>query len=464
MSLGVLPRPALWSLTTAEVLSVPCPTCGSLKRTRCVTLRDRPVATLHRGRISRYLDIRFGLRPAPGPRREAPRAPARIARPVPDHVHGRVARPWLLPLEALTDLVNVSFLDLAKVVAAEACGVDRDELMPLLYGPDRITDSIDALTYALHDLTIRQEIRLLTLGDDVTSEQLGWQRNAVQRRLSEAENTLKRHRVAELDAAGLVPDHNTAPTDDPERLARTWLGRYLREERDELIRQIAAGRGLSPHAFAYVGSVSEKIERAVSRGLLAAPVNDQVAALRTMGDAEFRAYVTVDASRQQGRDDALCHPLVLPRWRAHLAALSTHLAPKALNASSTALVRLPWTRMGAYSGSRLEDLRSRRTQLGAVIQRSRESHRLEVALNDAVSLAEAADPQQHTMDDVVVAALDRLQARHHDLYRVIEECVQPHVARTGLMAHRDPERRGQLRRDVFAALDRQVLCSPAGAR
>ncbi|WP_030018189.1 hypothetical protein [Streptomyces monomycini] len=50
-------------------------------------------------------------------------------------------QPWQLPLHELSDLINVSLLDLARVVTAQACGMRRTGLDELLFGQDRIHQS-----------------------------------------------------------------------------------------------------------------------------------------------------------------------------------------------------------------------------------------------------------------------------------------------------------------------------------
>lgn len=72
-------RSVPWGLTSAEVATIPCPTCGVPRYTLCRTLRDRPTTALHRSRTTRYLNMRFGLditdpharrsRPRPGAHR-----------------------------------------------------------------------------------------------------------------------------------------------------------------------------------------------------------------------------------------------------------------------------------------------------------------------------------------------------------------------------------------------------------
>ncbi|MET8699830.1 hypothetical protein ABZW10_13305 [Kitasatospora sp. NPDC004723] len=224
-----------------------------------MTLRDRPLTGHHRSRITRYLDIRFALlSPAQEDRKERRLAPAltgpglRIER-VPD------PNPWRLPLPDLADVISASFMDLVKVVVAESCGVERTGLIDLLYGRDRICESIDALTYGLHDLQLRKEEHVRAgLEEDPIVERWDHQTQSVRRRLGEANAELKRQRVAELSRYGLVST-NTPPTDDPVRFAKGLLGELFRDERAELMAQAAAAAGLSPNTSIQVANQSEKI-------------------------------------------------------------------------------------------------------------------------------------------------------------------------------------------------------------
>lgn len=172
-------------------------------------------------------------------------------------------------MHELTDLVNVSFLDLAKVVTAHACGLQRTGLDELLSGPDRIEQSIDALIYAMHDRQIRREIRVLSGGGHQEVEDLAAQERAVRDRLRDAERRLKGQRIAELTAAGLLPF--PAATNDSRRLARAWLGRYLPDEKEALVRRFAAGAGVAPSATVHIRSIPEKITRCIDSWMARRP-------------------------------------------------------------------------------------------------------------------------------------------------------------------------------------------------
>ncbi|MFF2792835.1 hypothetical protein ACFVT6_39865 [Streptomyces sp. NPDC058049] len=253
-------------------------------------------------------------------------------------------------------MINISFLDLARVVTAHACGLRRSGLDDLLYGPDHILQSIDALHYANHDRQIRREMRLLTVGPDEQGAELAEQQRRIQQRLRTARHLVKQRRIAELTAAGaLLP---TRPTDDPRQVARAWLGRFLSEEKEALVRDIAMAAGVSPAACTHIGSIEQKITKAIDNGWLTAPVSESVEQVLTLGDAAFRRRLLADAGRQNGRDDVLCHPLVLNRWRDQLHAVIGDLKPGAHGRVLTGFRGVP--AHGRHSAASLRRFHDRR--------------------------------------------------------------------------------------------------------
>lgn len=96
--------------------------------------------SIHRGRATRYLHVRFAVHPAPHGR--AARSAPSLHGPGLHAIQGPHPQPWRLPPAEIGALVDTSFLDLAKVVTAEASGLGAQELTGLLYGRDRIRAAI----------------------------------------------------------------------------------------------------------------------------------------------------------------------------------------------------------------------------------------------------------------------------------------------------------------------------------
>lgn len=451
-------RQARWNVTSSDIATIVCPTCDAPRHSLCRTLRDRPTTALHRGRTLRYLNTRFAL-DLPEPHH---RAAQRRSGPVLDGAGLRAVRvphpqPWRLPLHELSDLVNVSFLDLATVVTAQACGLRRTGLDDLLYGPDRIEQSIDALTYALNDRQIRREMLVLSGRSDESAESLKAQQDAVWRQLREAERRLKAQRVEELTTAGVLPF--PAATDDSRRVARAWLGRYLSAEKDALVLEIATAAGVPASAAAPIRTIQDKITRCIDNGWLIAPLNDAVRAVLALDESAFAKLLLADAGGQDERDDVLCHPLVLNRWRDQLNEMLRAVAPSAGNPHTknlTDLTRTPTARTTVQ----LEQLNARRRLFAALLQRRAEAVRLITTLNDGLSLAERTDPSHALLKRAGDQAYDELVRRHPDLYQRI----RTHLSRfeTPYGRLQIPGSRTQLREQLFKELDRTAMRTPAG--
>ncbi|MFF5931615.1 hypothetical protein [Streptomyces hydrogenans] len=444
-------HPALWSLTSKQVATIGCPTCGARQHSPCRTLRDRPTTALHRGRTTRYLNLRFGLDltdPHP-PKPAARTAVTRSGISVPT-TRAPAPQPWRLPLHELADRINISFLDHARVVTAHACGLRRTGLDDLLFGPDRILQSLDALTYALHDRQLQRETHTLTHGPDPHATHLAEQQHAIQTQLRQAAGLMKQRRIAELTQAGILP--MAAPSDDPRHIARAWLGRYLDDEKEALVQSIAAAAGIPRTAAAPIRSIRDKITKCIANGWITAPVNEAVEHLLACNSHTFRARLIADATQQDTRDDALCHPLILNRWRDELEQALTDLAPAAENPTTQRLHDL--TRTQPRRATPTRRLCDRRRLFAALLQRRDECTRLITDLNDTMTLAEQADPSYPALKNAADRAYDELVSRHPDLYHRIRSALAPHQTRYGRLAHGTP--RAELRKKVFADLDRHA--------
>jgi hypothetical protein len=351
-------------------------------------------------------------------------------------------------MQELTDLVHVSFLDLAKVVTAHACGLQRRGLDELLFGPDCIQQSIDALTYAMHDRQIRREMCVLGGDRSGDGELLAAQWRSVRGRLREAEGLLKKQRLADLTAAGILPF--PAATNDSLRLARMWLGRYLPDEKEALVRSIAAEAGVAPSATVHIRAIPQKIKQCIDNGWLVAPLTDAVEQLLELDKQAFRQRLIVDAGRNDTRDDVLCHPLLLNRWRDQLNEALTDIAPSAQNPHARYLHDITRTDT-VRSAAQLRRLHGRRRLFAALLQRRSECIRLITTLNDAMSLAERRDPSYELLKEAGARAYDELVRRHPALYQLILARLAPYETRPGRLEITGS--RAQLRDQIFDELD-----------
>ncbi|MFJ5882610.1 hypothetical protein [Kitasatospora cineracea] len=357
----------------------------------------------------------------------------------------------------MTDLISVSFLDLAKVVSVEACGLERSGLADLLYGADLIYASIDALTYAMHELQIRREERCLSTGrEDDQTEYWRWQHEALRRRLKEGKAELERQRVAELTRHGLLPA--PPPTDEPWRLAQAWLAQYLRAEWKTIFIRHLAAAGMPPAAAAN-DTDSEKIQCAIACGLITAPLSLEVSTVLALGDVEFRRRVLDDAGRHGNRDDVLCHPVLLHRWSEQLKVLRSAAAPKAHNRCTRTLTPLPWAKLTGMPPGQITQLSARRRLLASLLQRSGENRRLTQSTMDVIAVANQVAPGAKVAASAAQAASEELVRRHPDLYRTVRACLEPYETRYGRIADRDPALRRQWHRAAVDALDRAVEAS-----
>lgn len=441
---------AAWSVTTRDVTSIACPTCNANRHSPCRDLGDRPMATLHRGRTIRYLNARFALGAAePHARTRHTRTAPRLEGPGLHAVPTPHPEPWRLPLPELTDLINTSFFDLAKVVTAHACGLQRTGLDALLYGPDFIRQSLDALTYALHHHQLRAESETLAHGPTPLSQTLVRSQQALRTQMRQARKTLKQQRLANLNQEGLLPF--SPPVTDARHMARAWLGRYLAQEKEALVTSFASAMGVPETASRPIRSIRDKIPRALDNHWLHAPVTEPVKKLLDLDDVAFRSRVCADAGSQNLRDDNLCHPLVLNRWRDELTCALHQLAPSAQNPSPDRLCPLPV--VTPRSTVQIDALIRTRQLFAALVQRRDESIRLLADLTDMLTITERRDPSYSLLKQAGTQAYDELVRRHRHLYQHIRTRLAPYETRYQRL-DLPPGARATLRREIFAELDR----------
>ncbi|MFD9636588.1 hypothetical protein [Streptomyces violascens] len=418
--------------------TVVCPTCGAPRHAPCRSLLDRPLGVLHRGRIADYLALRCGPLPAGA------------------HPHGAMrsafgsppAQPWRLPLADLSDLLAVSFPALVMVATAQACGAGDDGLDRLLFAPDRLPQSVDALLYALHDRQLRQEARILAGRRDPIADELGRQHHALRERLDAAQAMLKNLYTDELTAAGILPFPR--PSHDTRHIARAWLGRYLQQEKEALVHAAARRLGVPCSASRPIRNVRDKVAKCLDNRWILAPRTAPVEAVLALDDQAFARLVREDAAVEHPRQDTLGHPLLVNRWRDQL---TTVLCPLAAGVRSAPAELTPLTRGELRaSGAEVGRLTARRRHLAALVRRREESTRLITELNHVMLLAERGDPSHRLIKEAGDTAFRELERRHPDIFRHIHARLARHADGRGLL-RLSPPQRSALRREVFAELD-----------
>ncbi|MCX4524383.1 MULTISPECIES: hypothetical protein [unclassified Streptomyces] len=307
------------------------------------------------------------------------------------------------------------------------------------------------MTYAQHDLQIRREERCLVVGRwDEEAQHLDWQYSAVAQRAQEARKEFQRRRTEDLTIAGVLP--GLPATDDPREQALLWLAQHLEPQFRGLFTEYSTAAGLPPEASMAVRTRHGAIERATARGLIHAPLHGEALRVHSMSEEEFRLRVLHDASTQADRDDALCHPLILHRWRQHLKQLQTEVAPGALSPSAQSLVALAWEELRPQSLHEVRELMGRRRLLGNLLQRYGENGRLRHAVHDAISIAEHTHPEKPLLMAAAREAREELGRGHPDGCKLIRNLLEPHLTRYGRLRLGSAQDRQQVRGEVMLAL------------
>ncbi|MDT0547668.1 hypothetical protein [Streptomyces lonegramiae] len=159
-----------------------------------------------------------------------------------------------------------------------------------------------------------------------------------------------------------------------------------------------------------------------------------------------------DAAQQDERDDVLCHPLVLSRWRDQLAETLLAFAAAAGNPHCTGLHDLT-LQQTPRTPAQLEQLHCRRRLFAARLQRRAEAIRLITSLNDALSVAERRDPSYAVLKHVADQAYNELVRRYPEQYRHIRARLSAFETRASRLQISGS--RTELRRQIFEELDRR---------
>ncbi|MFD5610567.1 hypothetical protein [Kitasatospora sp. NPDC127060] len=404
---------------------------------------------LHRGRTHRYLEVRFGLRPqatttwqalltATEARRRGALLRARF--------RDLDERPWEAVTGSLLDTIAADPTAYENAVIAEACGRAGPEISDLLFSPDWIDESLDALLRAAHDLQIRAETDQIATG--TRNRDLVRRRDAVRRRLKETRAHADRTRKASLPTA-----RTTADTVDPHRVATAWVGRYLKAERRDLVIEHALAAGVDS-ALLHHGTFQERVARHVATGRMKAPVGPQVERLLASPAETLREAVLRDALQPGARTDALGHPLVLETWAEQLDFLSTVAAPAAYAEPTGRLSALPPMTSARMLTAAADELAGRRQTLARLIERTHECERLRLAVSDIVMTLDRTAPGREAMGAAIRSADEELRRRHAELYAIARAHLYAYQDPSGRLADTWPDHHAAVRGTVLLAMER----------
>ncbi|WP_331731558.1 hypothetical protein [Kitasatospora sp. NBC_01300] len=436
-------------MTSTDVRTVPCPTCGTRAGQRCVTLRDKPCPALHRARTHRYLEVRFGLRPQTTTTWQALLSATEARR------RGALLRTrfrdldnrlWQPTADSLLDTIAVDSAAYEEAVIAEACGRTGPDATDFLFSPDWIDESLDALLRAAHDLQIRAETDQIATG--TSNRELIRCRDAVRRRLKEMRALADRTRKASLPS-----NHATAEATDPHQVATAWVGRFLKAERRHLVTEHALAAGMDA-AQLDKGTFHERVARLVATGRMKAPVGPQVERLLSSPTDTLRETVLRDALQPGARTDALGHPLVLETWAEQLDFLSTVAAPAAYAAPTGRLSALPPMTSARMTTAAADELAGRRQTLARLIERTHECERLRLAVSDTVTALDRTAPGREALGGAIRAADEELRRRHPELYAIARAHLYAYQDPSGRLAESWPDHHAAVRSTVLLALER----------
>ncbi|GAA0393870.1 hypothetical protein [Streptomyces luteireticuli] len=362
------------------------------------------------------------------------------------HPRLRLGDVAVMPTAELIPLFERSFTALVTVAIAEATMRVPSSTRRLLRRREWHLDWLDALKYAEGELQVSVE-RMLCTGDPRAA------RNEY--RLRRVRSTLTAaHRVAadfrrRAHHGGLL----RSPMRDACHTARNWLSKLHMDEFAKLLAEERAAHGLAPLEEPAVKDVYDSIELAYRRGWIEAPLTPGVNGLLTAPARTVRDAAADDARRQEGREPALFHPLLLRRWDQALRELAKMTFPLAGAGSPCALGPLPSSAAALPHGELFRLLNARRF-MAAVLQRRVECGHRTRHVAAAAGRAGREDPRCVADTEARDRAGRRLAELYSEEYAWIRAQLAPYEYRPGLLDREllDVEARAAVKRRVTEAL------------
>lgn len=282
-----------------------------------------------------------------------------------------------LPIKAIRSMTyaelerwwEVDFDALVSTAVAEATGHVQPCVSAALESEDWIEQWADALFAAIGELSTSVERMEYT--QDARLSRTKARYGKVMQRMQQV-NTLLKHHVRK-QGQEMAP----LASKDGRAAALSILARHYEEDLRRLRAEKLTQRGLSVNGPLYDASYEDglaHVEDFVARGIITAPLTPEVQHLLKGTREALRAVVASDATRQEEREDALRHPLVLRGWSECLHELmEEHSQLSGIDPSfATILPRLDVEELRQIPEGEAWGHLNRRRFLRALVQRHRE--------------------------------------------------------------------------------------------
>lgn len=347
---------------------------------------------------------------------------------------------------------EVDFDVLTATAVAEATGDVQPSVAEALRSDEWLEQWADALYAASGELKTSVERMEYTQDPrlEVTTKRSG----LVAQRVQNA-NTLLRA-LKSRQGWEMVPARNK----HADGIVLAILAGHHRQESRQLAEEEIARRGLAPHHplwDLHCDTKFDSIEDAVQRGLINAPVTEEVAALLDMPAHALTNRVAEDVTQQEERCAGLRHPLLLRGWTDALEHLRDRHCELA-GIEPTFNVSLPGLNMRELRAMSTEQARvilNRRRFIRGLAQRNRECQMHTRELSRTVATRQ--DELKQPWNDAVSASCEELGRRHPEQYKALLSAFQPFCVPGSTEVRREfLGRRGAVPRKLIPTLKRAL--------
>ncbi|MDQ1041476.1 hypothetical protein QFZ75_007978 [Streptomyces sp. V3I8] len=346
-----------------------------------------------------------------------------------------VAQVATMDSELLASLMRRDFDVLVKAAIADATLRTSSSNQRLLRKREWHLAWLDALTYAEGELQVAVEIMEHT-GDEraqANSDRLARIRNKLTAARKTAVDYRKRAHRRALQEDGFYDS------------ARTAASLLVRAHQDDFLELTSGPRAALPPSS---DDAFDAIEKGCARGWLSIPATQEVDRLLLSSDDAVRQAAAQDAQRQDHRNPALRHPLLLRRWRQSLHHLAEMTWTRALATSPFTLGPLP-SHVHTMREDDARDIFNARRFLAAVHQRRTECDYQRRWASESVEKRRHEDPAVVAYEEACREAASALVLQHPAEHAYILQRLAPYEHRPGVISSENtPETLGALRKKI----------------